>query len=419
MSSSSASPIPAKVSFGALAAFVAASFFYLYQYVSRTAPGTFLPEIQTALAIDLGTASGMVGALMYTYGIGCLITGPALDKFGVKRALPFGALFIGAGSLMMSSHTYEIVALGRLVQGFGCAFAFVACAFIASHYLPPATLALATGAAQSFGMSGGSLGGRPLADLAEARAWDFSQVSWLLGCIGLAFAVLIFVIMPRQRPGEGKGISLFAPLKAVLRNPQSWLWGLIAGAMFAPTTVGDMALGVTYFEKVQHFNQFGTTLVTLLPLGWVVGAPLTGWISDRVGSRKLVLAPCLLLMLALSFTTRSIDLAAVPDFALAAIMFGYGLLSGSAMIAYAAIKEANRPEFAGTASGVINAINFTSGALLSSLTGYLIGRLALDAQGNVTGPHDFGLATLGIPIMLILAVPLLFFARETGRRKRA
>ena len=74
----------------ALTAFVIASLFYLYQYVIRTAPGTFLAEIQTSMGIDLGTASGMVGALMYTYGAGCLLTGPALDKFGVRRALPLG-----------------------------------------------------------------------------------------------------------------------------------------------------------------------------------------------------------------------------------------------------------------------------------------------------------------------------------------
>ncbi|WP_310599804.1 MFS transporter [Desulfobulbus sp.] len=408
---------PSSITAGALTAFIVASIFYLYQYVIRTVPGTFLPEIQSSLGIDLGTASGMVGALMYTYGAGCLLTGPILDKFGVRRALPFGALFIGTGSLMMASDYYEIVAAGRIVQGAGCAFAFVACAFIAAKYLPVAVLALATGAAQSFGMSGGSLGGKPLADFAAFQGWDFSQISLILGGIGLVFTVAIFLIMPRQRPGEGEGVAFVAPLKAVLSNPQSWLLGFVAGAMFAPTTVGDMALGMTFFHKVYHFSTFGSSLVTLLPLGWVVGAPLMGWLSDYIGSRKLVIIPSIILLLCMSVYTRVTDLATVPHAALAAIMFTYGIFSGSAMVAYAAIKEANPPEYAGTSSGVINALNFTMGALLSSLIGWLIKAYALDASGNVLSVESFGLATLPIPIMLALALPVVFFVKETGARK--
>ena len=416
--SPSSLPQPTKVTVAALTAFVIASLFYLYQYVIRTAPGTFLAEIQTSMGIDLGTASGMVGALMYTYGAGCLLTGPALDKFGVRRALPFGALFIGVGSLMMASGNYEVVALGRLVQGAGCSFAFVACAFIAAKYLPVAVLALATGAAQSFGMSGGSLGGKPLADLAAAQTLSFSRVSLILGVIGLVFTVAIFLLMPRQRPGEGQNVTFIAPLKAVLRNPQSWLLGFVAGAMFAPTTVGDMALGMTFFTRVYHFNAFGASLVTLLPLGWVLGAPVMGMISDRIGSRRWVLIPSILFLLALSAYTRTTDLATLSYTTLAIIMFAFGVVSGSAMVAYAAIKEANPPQYAGTSSGVINAINFTMGALLSSVIGRLIHAYALDASGNVISVQNFNLTTLPIPSMLCLALPAMFFVKETGTRKK-
>ena len=409
---------PEKVSAGALAAFVLASLFYLYQYVTRTAPGTFLPEIQSSLGVNLGVASGMVGALMYTYGAGCLLTGPALDKFGVKRALPIGALLIGIGSLMMSSNDYNVVAAGRLVQGAGCSFAFVACAFVASHYLPLAVLALATGAAQSFGMSGGSLGGKPLADLAASQSWSFSHVSFLLGVIGLGFAVLIFIIMPRQKPGEGKEIQFATPLKAVLSNPQSWLLGLVAGAMFAPTTVGDMPLGVTFVHKVHHLDAYGATLVTLLPLGWVVGAPLMGWISDKIGSRKKVLLACVIAQLALSILFRFVGIEAVPHAVMIAYMFGYGVISGAAMVAYVCIKEANPAEYAGTSSGVINALNFIMGALLSSLIARLLGHFALDAQGNITSAAGFATATLPIPIMLGVALLALFFVKETGRKAK-
>ena len=41
-----------------------------------------------------------------------------------------------------------------------------------------------------------------------------------------------------------------------------------------------------------------------------------------------------------------------------------GIASGAAMIPYTVIKEANRPEHSGTATGVINFLNFSLTALL-------------------------------------------------------
>ena len=41
-----------------------------------------------------------------------------------------------------------------------------------------------------------------------------------------------------------------------------------------------------------------------------------------------------------------------------------GIASGAAMLPYTVIKEANRPEHSGTATGAINFINFSLTALL-------------------------------------------------------
>src|SRR5262249_46009554 len=46
-----------------------------------------------------------------------------------------------------------------------------------------------------------------------------------------------------------------------------------------------------------------------------------------------------------------------------------GIASGAAMLPYTVIKEANPPELAGTATGVINFINFTFSALLGPVFG--------------------------------------------------
>ena len=55
-----------------------------------------------------------------------------------------------------------------------------------------------------------------------------------------------------------------------------------------------------------------------------------------------------------------------PPFSLGLVA---GIASGAAMLPYTVIKEANRPEHSGTATGVINFINFSLSALLGPVFG--------------------------------------------------
>ena len=83
-----------------------------------------------------------------------------------------------------------------------------------------------------------------------------------------------------------------AAFGAVFRNPQSILCGLIAGLIFIPTTIFDMVWGVRYLQEA-HDVPFSLAVLrsASVPFGWIIGCPLLGWISDRLGRRNaLVIA---------------------------------------------------------------------------------------------------------------------------------
>ena len=68
-------------------------------------------------------------------------------------------------------------------------------------------------------------------------------------------------------------------------NPQSILCGLIAGLLFIPTTILDMIWGVRYLQEA-HSMDYGMTVMrsAAVPFGWIIGCPLLGFVSDRIGS---------------------------------------------------------------------------------------------------------------------------------------
>jgi len=81
-----------------------------------------------------------------------------------------------------------------------------------------------------------------------------------------------------------------APYKIVFTNPQSWLCGIISGLLFTPTTIFAMIWGGAVFQEDKSLSfHFANIASALIPMGWVFGCPLLGYLTDRIGKRKPVL----------------------------------------------------------------------------------------------------------------------------------
>ena len=85
------------------------------------------------------------------------------------------------------------------------------------------------------------------------------------------------------------------------------------------------------------------------------------------------------------------------------------------MIPYTVIKEANRPEHSGTATGVINFINFSFSALLGPV---FAGLLARASGGGERGLEHYQLSFQPLIWGVLLAIVLALILRETGSATR-
>jgi MFS family permease len=89
-----------------------------------------------------------------------------------------------------------------------------------------------------------------------------------------------------------------------------------------------------------------------------------------------------------------------------------GLASGAAMLPYTVIKEVNPPQFGGTATGVINFLNFTFSALLGPVFGWLLQQVSRGAQQRELAHYQA--AFLPLLFGVAAAIVFSFLLKETG-----
>jgi MFS family permease len=386
--------------------------FYFLEYAVRSSPAVMIPELETSFHTTALGISAILGAYYYTYSTMSLVAGAALDHLGAKRTVPVGAAILGIGCLFFSGASVSAGDVGRLLQGAGSAFAFTGAVYLAAHGFSARYLATAIGATQCVGMLGGSAGQFVVGPMIE-HGLEIHTIWVGLGVIILANAVFLYLATPKEQLGphtkEGGGFSsLLKPYKIVFSNPQSYLCGMVAGLLFAPTTIGDMIWGVASFQKDLQFSYHNAVLVaSMVPLGWVVGCPLLGWLSDRIGRRKPVIMGSATVMI---LAAAQIALQPLP-IPVHVAMFIFGVASGAAMIPYSVIKEVNPDNVKGSATGGINFLVFGITAFLGPVYAKHIGK----GIGNSMNLHlHFQHGAFFWMACCAAAIVVSFFLRETG-----
>jgi MFS family permease len=393
--------------------------FYFLDYVARAAPAVMIPELSAVFKVSTIGMVSIIGTYYYTYSTCSLIAGIAFDKFGAKHSLFAGALLLGAGCLLFIISSEFAGNTGRLLQGAGCAFAFPGCVYLATKGFSPKSLATAIGFTQCIGMLGGSAGQFVVGPWIESGVDQ--KLFWIgTGSLTIIVAIALLLITPnakeqsiKEQPSTKNTPSkgFLSPYKIVFSNSQSWLCGIISGLLFAPTTIFAMTWGVAFFQQDRSFNFHDAAVAcAMVPMGWVFGCPLLGYLTDKIGKRKPVLISGAVLMI-LSLA----QILFLPDLMPAySGMFILGVASGAAMIPYSMIKESNPDHVKGCATGAINFITFSVTTLLSPLFSRFFGKTLTGALDKTSHFQSAGLFWIG---GIVIAVVVSLMLKETGRNK--
>lgn len=395
------------------------SSFVFYKYVLEVSPSIMAHELMRDFSLS-GTALGNLAACyFYAYLAMQLPVGLLLDRFGPRRLITLAIILCAAATVLFSdASTIWQANLARILIGLGGAFSAVGTMKLVSIWFAPRRFALLAGLMMTAAMLGAVFGQAPLALTVGAFGWRDTTV-WV-GIAGFVLALFFWLAAKDHTIDTGSIHSpqeqhLLSGLKAVAMNKQSWLIGLYSGLAFAPISAFAGLWGIPYLMEVYHHSRpLIASLVSLTFVGFAVGAPLSGWYSDKISRRKpIMIVGTIFALINLLIVLYMPGLAL---WLLGVVLFMMGFFISFFFVSFANIREINCLAFAGTSIGFINMFN----ALCGALSEPLIGRI-LDLSWNGTmrdGARYFSIANyqqglLALPIGLAMAIVILFFVKET------
>lgn len=398
--------------------------FFLSEYLGRVAPSVIQSELMQTFHIN-ATRFGMLGTIfLIPYIVMQMPVGMLVDRYGPHKLLTATCAICALGCYVFASaNSIYVAEIGRFLMGFSAAFAFVGAVKLATLWFCPTRLGLLAGLTQALGMFGAAMGEGLVAVMVNHVGWRESMV--IIGCVLLALALLIGFIV-RDRPNNdvvesqpsdelARHISYWQALLKVFSNPQSWLNGLFIGLLYAPTGVFAELWGVSY---VMQNNGLPRTIaaraVSMIFIGWAVGGPLAGMLSDRIRRRVPVMFASAILCLI--FLSAILYIQDMPVSILFLLMFLYGLTNTGVGVSYAVSGEINPRQVAGTSIAFANMASILIAAALQPIVGSI-----LDANWDgatvdgvkIYSTDAYHVAMTSLPICLLLSVFACLLVKET------
>lgn len=392
--------------------------FYCYEFVLRIIPGALQSELSAAFGHISASAFGQLSAFYYfAYSPMQLPVGLLMDRFGPRRLLTFACLSCTLGSFMFTYSTSMLIAgSGRFLVGFGSSFAFVGVLSLAMNWLPRKYFSLVAGLITTLGMLGLVYGEMKITEMVISVG--LQPVLFSMVIFGGILSVLTFFIV-RDGPGARRLKSLpwpefFRDVVKVLTSGEVWLIGFVAACLYTSLSVFGELWGKTYLEQAHGLSKMeAAKSISALFLGWAIGAPVAGYISDITGRRVV----CLVVGAVISLICISIVLYC-PGLSygwLNVIIFLYGVFSGTEIIAFIMAKENSGAQLTGTVFAATNMIVTLGGVIFQPLVGAL-----LDTFGDseiINGEHvysvlDYQVALSILPLSLLMVMVVAFFLKD-------
>jgi sugar phosphate permease len=385
---------------------------YFFSYLHRVAPAVVAADLMRAFGITAASLATLAAVYPYVFVAMALVGGSLADTLGPRWTMALGGATMGLGAALFGlAPDFSVAVAGRLLVGLGASVMLIAWLSLIAAWFRPDEFATVSGLTQSVGNVGALVGSAPLALLVDAAGWR--QTFVLIGAVTLLLAIVAVLAVrdrpealglpavsaPRPRPAGSLREALRA-VPAVIGNRRTWPPALACAGMYATLITFQGLWGVAYLTQVYALARVqAATYLSLIAVGFIVGSPLVGWLSDRwLGRRRLPLA-VFATGHALCWVPLVLpDALRVPVPLLPALFLALGLTGAALSLVWTCVREVNDPARVGIAVGFCNMPVFLGVALLQWITGHVLDArwTGLVADGARVYPPDAYRAVFGL-----------------------
>ena len=353
--------------------------------------GAFLAPLLPLIQDNLGTNYMLTGGLTIFTQLPSLLNpflGYAADRMSVRYFVILAPGFT-ATLMTLIGFAPNYLALAMLLLAVGVSIA-------AFHAPAPAMTARVSGNRVGTGMSifmaTGELGRTvgPIVAVAAVSWWGLDGI-WRLAALGwLTSAVLywrLHTVPARPRaPGQDSLSAMWPQVKRVF---PVITWVIFPKVFLAVTITTYLAIFMR--DQLQTSLWLAAASLTILEGAGVVGALLTGTLSDRYGRRQV-----LFVLLAAAPLILALFLFG-PSWIIVPALIGLGLTAISTTPVVLAIVQDQFPDNRATANGIFMFLNFLARTIGVVVVGLLADRFGLTVAFTISG------------LLALFSVPAIFW----------
>ena len=367
-------------------------------HANRALMHAVLPLVRT----DFGLGYFSASLLAASYDLGYLLTLIPVGylSLGLAKRIPiyYGLAIIVVTSLTVAIYapSYLLLVFYRVLAGVGFSFYFTAGSSLLSDHFPPAERGLAYGI-HSIGASVGRVYGSAFFGLVAVNmGWHFSFGVFTV--LVVFVGVLVFIIFNRARgtmkwKNQGNNVWMMVTRFLSQRDSRTAIILNAFGSVFIMTFLSFLTL---YLTQVNGLSVKTASLLLGLTAVVAIGAaPLFGWISDRLGRRKIVV----MIYCLSSFISLSLPFTQGFPF-LVALCLGLGLSGVPIFPVLMSYFTESHPHHATTLGiGIYNSIGVGAGFVGTLFFGLVADLINLKAVYFGLGALMIGGAVLALRLM--------------------
>lgn len=407
----------------------ASSLFFFYEFIQMNMFSAINTQLMQEYSLSAAALGKMSACYFFANVLFLLPAGSILDRFSTKKIIMTALTICSAGTFLFAcSHSLALASFCRFITGIGSAFCFLSCIRLASRWFPTERMALISGLIVTMAMAGGLVSQAPLTLLVNTIGWRSAiECDALLGFVIALFILAVVQDYPRglsetyqleQQALRQSGY--LQSLRTGFLSKQNWCCGIYTGLLNLPLFLLGGLWGSMYLATAHQLSPIQATNVTgMIFAGTIVGSPLMGLISDKVGKRKL---PMILGAIG-SFLTVLVILFSMnlSFWSLIFLFFLLGLITSTQVISYPTVSESNSRVLTATCVSVVSFCCISGGAIFEPFFGSLMdyhwtGTIIEGIRHyNLT---DFRFAMWLFPITIVIALIAALLIKETNCRSK-